>query len=137
MTPEMTGDRQLFPAGLELIDGGHIGHRATGREVGQNHFLMRSRKHVGAFSHEVHATENDELRFGMFGDLAGEAERIAGVVGKLDHFVPLIVMAEDDQAAAQRRLRRHNAPVELFVGQAKIALGQRLPFRDTRLLKLR
>ena len=74
---------------------------------------------------------------GCFGDLAGEAERVAGVVGELDHFVALIVMAEDDQPAAERRLRRRDAAVELFVGQTEIPLGKRLALRDMRFLELR
>ena len=97
-------DDQLLPAGLELIDGGHVGHRATSRQIGKNHLLMRRGKHVGAFRHEVHAAEHDELGFGMFGDLAGQAEGIAGVVGKLDHFVALIVMAENNQRGCRAPL---------------------------------
>ena len=98
---------------------------------------MRRREHVGALGHEVHAAEDDELGFGMLRHLAGEAERIAGVVGELDHLVALIVMAEDDQPAAERRLRRRDAAVELLVGQTEIALGERLALRDVRLLELR
>ena len=85
----------------------------------------------------MHAAEDDELRFGMLRDLAREAERIAGVVGELDHLVALIVMAEDDQPAAERRLRRGDAAIELFVGQTEISLGKRLALRDMRLLELR
>ena len=129
--------RELFPAGLELIDRGHVGHRAAGRKVGQDHLLMRRRQHVGALGHEVHAAEHDELRFGMLGDLARQAERVAGVVGELDDLVALVVMAEDDQPVAERRLRRRDAAIELFVGQTEIALGKRLALRDVRLLELR
>ena len=128
---------QLVPAGFELIDRGHVGHRAAGREVGQNHLLMRRRQHVGAFGHEVHAAEDDEFGFGMLRDLAGQPERVAGVVGELDHFVALIVMAEDDQPGAERRLGRGDAAVELLVGQTEISLGERLALRDMRLLELR
>ena len=128
---------ELFPARLELIDRGHVGHRAAGGKVGQDHFLMRRRQHVGAFGHEVHAAEHDELRFGMLRDLARQAERVADVVGELDHFVALVVMAEDDQPAAERRLRGGDAAIELLVGQTKIPLGERLALRDMRLLELR
>ena len=58
---------------------------------------MRRRQHVGAFGHEVHAAEDDELGFGMLRHLAGQAEGIADVVGELDDLIALIVMAEDDQ----------------------------------------
>ena len=34
--------RQLFPARLELLGLGHVGHRAAGGEVGQDDLLMRA-----------------------------------------------------------------------------------------------
>ena len=70
---------------------------------GQNHLLMRGAQHVGALRHEVHAAEDDELGVGMLADLPRELVRVAGVVGELDHLVALIVMAEDDEASAERR----------------------------------
>ena len=65
---------------------------------------------------------------------ARELERVAGVVGELDHLVALVVMAEDDEPVAERRFRRGDARVHLLVRQAEIALGQRLPLGDARLL---
>ena len=70
---------------------------------------MRRAEHIGALRHEVHAAEHDVVGFGTVGDLAGETKRVAGVVGELDHFVALIVMAEDDQPVAELRARRGNA----------------------------
>ena len=64
---------------------------------------MRRRKHIGALRHEVDAAEDDELGFGMLRHLTGQAEGIAGEVGELDHLVALVVVAENDQAAAERR----------------------------------
>ena len=133
----MTMRSKLVPAGLELVDRGHVGHRAAGGEIGQHHLLMRRRQHVGALGHEVHAAEHDELGFRMLRDLAREAERVADVVGELDHFVALIVMAEDDEPVAERRLRGGDAAIELLVGQTEISLGERLALRDMRLLELR
>ena len=98
---------------------------------------MRRRQHIGAFGHEVHAAEDDEFGFGVLGGLAGETERVADVVGELDHLVALIVMAEDDQPAAERRLGRRDATVELLVGQTEIALRKRLALGDMRFLELR
>ena len=74
---------------------------------------------------------------GCFATSPGEAERIADVVGELDDLVALVVMTEDDQPAAERRLRSRDAAIELFVGQTEIALGERLALRDVRLLELR
>ena len=65
---------------------------------------MVGAQHVGAFGHEVHAAEHDELGVGMLADLPRELERVAGVVGELDHLVALVVMAEDHEPAAERRL---------------------------------
>ena len=93
--------RQVVPAHLELIGRGHVGHRTTGRQVGEDHLLVRRAEHVGALGHEVHATEDDELGVGMLAHMAGKLERVAGVVGKLDHLVALVVMAQDDEAAAE------------------------------------
>ena len=96
---------EVGPAHLELIGIGHVGHRASGGEVRQDHLLMRRAQHVGALGHEVHAAEDDELGVGMLADLLRELVRVAGVVGELDHLVALVVMAEDDEPAAERRLR--------------------------------
>ena len=67
---------------------------------------------------------------GMLRDVLGELVRIAGVVGELDHFVALIVMPENDEATAERRLRRGNPRVHFLVGQTDIPLRQRLPLGD-------
>ena len=58
---------EIAPAHLELIGIGHVGHRAAGGEVRQDHLLMRRAQHVGALGHEVHAAEHDELGVGMLG----------------------------------------------------------------------
>ena len=125
---------EIAPAHLELLDVGHVGHRAAGGEVRQDHLLVVGAQHVGALGHEVHAAEDDELGVGMPADLPRELERVAGVVGELDHLVALIVMAEDDQPAAERRLGGGDADVHLLVGQAEIPLRQRLALGDVLLL---
>ena len=76
---------------------------------------------VGALRHEMHAAEDDELGVGMGGHLTGQLERIAGVVGELDDFVALVVMAEDDGAAAEARFRRGQALVHFGVRKAEIS----------------
>ena len=52
---------QFLPADLELIDRGHVGHRAAGGQVRQDHLLVRRAEDVGALGHEVDAAEDDEL----------------------------------------------------------------------------
>ena len=95
---------------------------------------MIGAQHVGALRHEMHAAEDDELGVGMLADLPRELVGVAGVVGELDHLVALIVMAEDDEPAAERRLGRGDAAVHLLVGQAEIPLRQRLALGDVLLL---
>ena len=92
------------PGGLDLVDRGHVGHRAPGGEIGQDHLLVVGGEDVGALGHEVHAAEDDELGLGMRGRLLRQLERVAGGVGELDDLVALIVMAEDVETIAQRRL---------------------------------
>ena len=101
---------------------------------GRMMLLVRHRQDVGALRHEVHAAEDDVVGVRVLRDRVGELERVAGVVGELDHFVALVVMAEDDEAIAERRARRRNAQRHLVVGQPEIRLGQRLPLVDRRLL---
>ena len=66
----------------------------------------------------------------------GELQRIADVVGELDHLVALIVMAEDHEPLAERRLRGGDPRVHLVVRQAQVALGERLALADALLLDL-
>src|SRR5688500_3488713 len=95
---------------------------------------MRQREDVGALRHEMDAAEDDVIGLWMFGDGVGELERIAGVVGEADHFVALIVMAEDHQPVAERGLRRLDAERHLLVRQPEIGLRKRLSLADRRLL---
>ena len=55
----------------------------------------------------------------MLRDVMGELVRIAGVIGELDHFVALIVVAENDEAASELRFGSRNAGVHFLVGQAR------------------
>ena len=91
---------------------------------------MRQRQDVGAFGHEVDAAEHDVVGARMVGDGAGELERIAGVVREPDHFIPLIVMAENDEALAKGRARRGNAQRHLIIRQPEVRLWQRLALVD-------
>ena len=48
-----------LPRLLDLIDVGHVGHRAAGVEVGEDHLLVVAGEDVGRLGHEVHAAEDD------------------------------------------------------------------------------
>jgi hypothetical protein len=48
---------ERVPAVLDLPDLGHVGHRTTGVEVGQDHLLPGLAQNVGGLRHEMHAAE--------------------------------------------------------------------------------
>ena len=55
-------------------------------------------------------------------------------VGELDHFVALVVMAENDEPVAERGFGGRDADVELGLRQTEIALRQRLALAQSRAL---
>ena len=61
---------------------------------------------------------------------ARELQRVADVVGELDHLVALVVVAEDDEPVAERRLGRGDPRVHLVVRQTEISLRERLALAD-------
>src|ERR1017187_745981 len=91
---------ERIPAVLHLGNFGHIGHRASGVEVGQDYLLAVVAEHVGAFGHEVDAAEDDVLRICLRGDF-GELVAVAGEVGEADDLVALVVVAEQNSGRAQ------------------------------------
>ena len=107
---------QLVPALLDLVDGGHVGHRAAGGEVGQHHGLGVGGEDVGRLGHEVHAAEDDPLGIRPGRGLLGQLEGVAGDVGELDDLVALVVVAEHEDPVAERRLGRAGAGDEVGVG---------------------
>ncbi len=104
------------PALGDLLGGGHVGHRTAGGEVRQDDLLGRAGQDVRGLGHEVHAAEDDELGLRAGGGVAGELERVAGDVRELDHLVALVVVAEDEDALAQRGLGLAGALDEVGVG---------------------
>ena len=60
---------ELIPGVFDLVDGGHVGHRAAGGQIGQHdgdafaaafgELLWPVRQDVGRLGHEVHAAEYD------------------------------------------------------------------------------
>ena len=88
---------QRLPGLLHRVDVGHVGHRAAGVEVGEDHLLVGPGEDVGRLGHEVDAAEHDELGLGLVGGDAGQPEGVAPGVGPGHHLVALVVVAEDDQ----------------------------------------
>ena len=101
------GDRrEAFPALLDLVDVGHVGHRAAGVEVGQDDPLVRAGEHVGRLGHEVHAAEDDVGGLVVVRREPGQLEGVAAGIGPLDDLVALVVVAEDQEPLAQLGLGR-------------------------------
>ncbi len=95
------------PAVFDLGDVGHVGQRAAGGQVGQNHRhappaafgqpLGPIGQDVGRFGHEVDAAEGDGLACFIPGGHVGQLVAVAAEVGLVDHGVLLIVMSENQQ----------------------------------------
>src|SRR5208337_3192420 len=90
---------KLFPAVFDLLDVGHIGHRASGIEIGKNHNLAGSGKNVGALGHEMHAAK-DNIFSRRLGGLLRELVGVSSKIGEANHFIALIVVTEDYEIAA-------------------------------------
>lgn len=50
---------QLAPGALDIGEIGHVGHRATGGEIGQNRNLVGACQDIRHLGHEMHAAEDD------------------------------------------------------------------------------
>jgi hypothetical protein len=83
----------------------------SGREDGN---LVGPRQDVGHFGHEMHAAEHNILGFGIC-SLAGQFQRVTGIVSVAKHFIALVVVTEDHQALAQRLLRLDDTRFALIV----------------------
>src|SRR6266481_4105663 len=112
---------EFAPAGFYLADVGHVGHGATGIEVGQNDGLMLTAKDVRAFGHEVHAAEDDIAAFGL-GGLEGELEGVAPEIGEFYDFVALIVMAKNHCVFAQASFGGGDAVIQSIVRHEEIGI---------------
>ena len=73
-----------------------------GIEIGEQHLLVVAGQDVGGLGHEVHPAEHHELGLGLVGGDTGQPEGVATGVGPVHHLVPLVVVAEDHHAGAQR-----------------------------------
>ena len=104
---------QFFPGSFDLVDRGHVGHRAAGRHVGQHdgHALAAARgqllgpvgQDVGRLGHEVDAAEGDRPAVAAFGRHLAELVAVAAQVGERDHFVLLIVVPQNQQPRTEFR----------------------------------
>src|SRR6266446_5916503 len=113
--------RQLAPAGFHLADVGHIGHGATGVQVGKNNHLVLTAKNVGALGHKVYAAEDNIAAFGLR-SLEGELEGVTTEIGELDDFVALVVMAQNHDILAQAGFCGSDALVKGVVRDEEVGI---------------
>ena len=92
---------ELLPRLLDLVEVGHVGHRAAGVEVREDDLLVVGGEDVSRLGHEVHAAEHDVLGFGALLRQHRQAVRVATGVGPLHHLVALVVVAEDEHAITE------------------------------------
>ena len=117
----IAGDR--VPGLLDLVEVGHVGHRAAGVEVGEHDPLVVAGEDVGRLGHEVHAAE-DDVGGGAVGREPGQLEAVAPGVGPFHDLVPLVVVAEDQQPVAELRLRgADHVPERVGIG-GRVAVRQ-------------
>ena len=129
------GGGHLVPGRVDIAGIGHVGHGAAGGHVGEDDGDVGRREDVGGFGHEVDAAEEDELDALLAGGVLGELEAVAGEVGVLDHFVALVVVAEDDETIAEGGAGIVDALLKLRGGEAEVAAGDvLLPTDKGRLL---
>ena len=86
---------ELAPGLLDLVDVGHVGHRAAGGEVRQRHGLLRRGEDVGGLGHEMHAAEHDVVGVRALRGVLGQLERVAHVIGVADDLVTLVEMPQN------------------------------------------
>ena len=86
---------------------------------------MVAGEHVGGLGHEVHAAEHDVGRLVVVGRELRELERVADQVGPADHFVALVVVAEDQEPFTERGLGGRDPGRELVVGREGVVVRQR------------
>ena len=106
----MTSAERL-PRLLDLVEVGHVGHRAAGVEVGEDDLLVVAGEDVGRLGHEVHAAEHDVLGLGALLGEDRQPERVAPGVGPAHDLVALVVVAEDEDAGRRGRPWRRRSRV--------------------------
>ncbi|MDZ7734136.1 MAG: hypothetical protein U5R31_14665 [Acidimicrobiia bacterium] len=96
------------------VEVGHVGHRAAGVEVGQDHLLVVACEEVGRLGHEVDAAEDDVVGLGVFLGLYRQPERVAPGVAPLHDVVALVVVTQQEHPVPESALGLADPVVELF-----------------------
>ena len=87
---------QRVPGVLDLPQAGHVGHRAAGGEVGQDHLLLGEVRMSADSAMKCTPQKTMYSASGRAAASLGQLERVAGDVGELDDLVALVVVAEHE-----------------------------------------
>jgi hypothetical protein len=90
----------LRPGILHIGAVGHLRQRAPRLQIGQQHDLIWLRENVRRLGHKVHAAKDNVFGILAISRIAGQLERVAAKVGKLDHIIPLVVVAQDHKGVS-------------------------------------
>ena len=91
---------EFVPRRQHLFEIRHVRHAAPGLQVRQDHDLIGASEDGGAFRHEMHARKDDIFRFD-FRAFFAQLVAVALKIGKLHHFIALVMMSQDHHFIAQ------------------------------------
>ena len=93
---------EVLPGRLDRIEVGHVGHAASGSQVGQKDLDFVAGEDIGRFGHEVDAAKHDRpATLAARGELA-QLEAVAPKVGEANDLVLLIMVSKNQECVAQR-----------------------------------
>ena len=78
--------------------------------------LIGARENIRAFRHKVHTAENDVAPICVGGNLR-EFVGVAGVVGKANHFIALIMVSENHAIAPELTTSIGDALIHRVIGE--------------------
>ena len=90
-----------LPRLFHRVEIRHIGHRASGVQVGKQHLLVLGGENVGGFGHEMDSAEHHEVRIAPCRRDPRQTERVASGIGPAHHLVALVMVAQDHKAGSE------------------------------------
>ena len=99
---------QVVPGGLDRFEIRHVGHAASGRQVGKVDLDFVAGKDVGRLGHEVDAAKDDRPAITALGSEPAQPVTVSPQVRELDHVVLLVMVSQNQErsrpsAVSQRR----------------------------------
>ena len=111
---------EVLPGGLDRFEVGHVGHAASGGQVGQVDLDLVAREDVGRLGHEVDAAKDDRAAGPALGGELAQLEAVSPEIGEPDHLVLLIMVSQDQERVAHLLLDREDPLLQLDVRQVAV-----------------